>query len=125
MNELEKFRDDVEILCDSWKNYTLEERNNIVETLCEWHYITYGKYPREDILAKLTDFVLAEELANKHPDKMTLNEYPIMSMYQAHRRKNKTILTGDEALLDYLDRSYNKQSDDTTGSLKRTYVKKS
>lgn len=43
--------------------------------------------PDSYVLDKLADAILAEELSNKHPDKMSREEYPILSRFQDERRK--------------------------------------
>lgn len=40
------------------------------------------------LMDRLTDAVLYEELTDTHPDKMTRDEYPIMSDYQEERRRD-------------------------------------
>lgn len=45
-----------------------------------------GKRPPNDLLAKMTDIILHEELTDRRVDKMSLEEYPIMSDTQYERR---------------------------------------
>lgn len=43
--------------------------------------------PDSALLTRLTDIILDEEISDSRPDKMTLEEYPIMSEFQRERRQ--------------------------------------
>jgi hypothetical protein len=45
--------------------------------------------PDTALLERLADAILYEELTDTHPDKMTREEYPIMSMTQESRRRDR------------------------------------
>lgn len=44
--------------------------------------------PDDTALKAMADLILYEELSDNHPDKMSLEEYPIMSDYQLARRQS-------------------------------------
>jgi hypothetical protein len=46
-----------------------------------------GELPDPAHLERLTDYVLREELTDRHPDKVTREEYPFMSQRQLERRR--------------------------------------
>lgn len=58
-----------------------------IEQLTEGYYAKTGKMPDEKALERLANLCLFEELTDPNPDKMTLEEYPIMSDEQEARRK--------------------------------------
>lgn len=81
-------------------------RMYIIEKMTDAYIEHTGKRPDEDILARLTDVILHEELSDPRPDKMTIEEYPIMSdrMYKVRtqgleRRRNKAGVTVQEVPL--------------------------
>ena len=58
-----------------------------IKSLTDAYVGTVGERPDEFQLERLTDLLLYEELTDSHPDKMTRNEYPIMSETQLARRQ--------------------------------------
>lgn len=60
----------------------------------------YDVRPPARDLELLTDYILREELADDHPDKMSREEYPIMSEWQRTRRLKVRYLVG-AAEIDY------------------------
>lgn len=61
------------------------ERQRLVENILADNYDEVRRNP--DIIERLTNAVLYEELSDTHPDKMTRDEYPIMSEHQLARRQ--------------------------------------
>lgn len=53
------------------------------------HLGRYKERPKNEDLAALTAMILYEELSDKHPDKMTREEYPFMSDSQEGVRERK------------------------------------
>lgn len=92
---------------DNWKEYSLEERKKVVEEYSEAYWRVAGVNPPAYKLDTLADFILAEELANAHPDKVARTEYPILTEAQMLRRYKKTVLYGEEHVSDYLNARYN------------------
>lgn len=71
-------------------------RMQAVEDLTDAYIEQTGKTPDGPVLERLANVILHEELSDPRPDKMTLEEYPIMSerMYKvrtqgSERKKNK------------------------------------
>lgn len=58
-----------------------------IEQLTEDYYAKTGKLPDDKALERLADLCLYEELTDDRPDKMTIEEYPIMSDTQLARRQ--------------------------------------
>lgn len=70
----------------------IEDRMDRMATVDEWadEYIAaYDVRPPARDLELLTDYILREELADDHPDKMSREEYPIMSEDQWIRRERR------------------------------------
>ncbi|MED4111216.1 hypothetical protein P4636_19390 [Halalkalibacterium halodurans] len=63
-------------------------RLKAIEDLTETYFKTSGQMPSGGALVRLTTLCLYEEISNAHPDKMTREEYPIMSDNQ-YRRKTE------------------------------------
>ncbi|WP_434750236.1 hypothetical protein [Paenibacillus amylolyticus] len=64
------------------------ERMAAVEALTDSYIDANGERPDVDALERLTNLILREELTDMHPDKMTREEYPIMSLHQEDRRRS-------------------------------------
>lgn len=94
-------------------------RNKQVNDLLEEYWILVGKSPKPDALKFLADYILVTDLKNKAVDKVSNEEFPILSDVQVKRRNRKQSLMKDETL-DFLNNKFNKQID----SLYRTSVKK-
>lgn len=56
------------------------------DQLVERYFRINDKIPPVSVLDRLATLILQDELADKHPDKMTRNEYPLMSDSQADER---------------------------------------
>lgn len=63
-----------------------ESRMTAVEHMTDEYIIQTGKRPDVKPLLRLTDFVLHDELSDPHPDKITRNEFPILSDRQYRKR---------------------------------------
>ncbi|UAY71961.1 hypothetical protein [Bacillus paralicheniformis] len=98
---------------------TVAKRNQKVNDMIEEHYTLTGKMPKSDALRFLADYILITDLKNKDVDKVSNEEFPILSDIQVKRRHRKQMLMKDETL-DFLNNKVNKQLD----SLSRTTVKK-
>ncbi|MEC0370029.1 hypothetical protein [Paenibacillus chibensis] len=64
------------------------ERMAAVKALTDRYIDAHGTTPDAAQLERLTDYILREELTDSRPDKMTLEEYPIMSERQEERRRD-------------------------------------
>jgi hypothetical protein len=65
-----------------------ELRLVMIEQLTEEYFAKTGELPDAKALQRLEDLCIYEELTDSRPDKMTLEEYPIMSDYQLARRQH-------------------------------------
>lgn len=63
------------------------ERMAAVHALIDAYIEDVGTRPDIAQLHRLSDYLLREEITDSHPDKMTINEYPIMSEVQEERRR--------------------------------------
>ena len=104
---LEQLDTRMDYCLDNWFEYSTKERVNIVDVYLKWFWQFTGREPQPARLRELADFILMEELADTHPDKVTRKEYPILTGKQVERRKRKTVLSGEEATTDYLNVKYN------------------
>ncbi|HHT7127809.1 hypothetical protein [Bacillus cereus] len=64
-----------------------EEINSLTDAYVE----ALGERPEPKQLERLADLLLYEELHDTHPDKMTREEYPIMSEHQLARRHSDEV----------------------------------
>lgn len=79
------------------------ERVREADSLCEAHYAIIGDFPAESVLSRLAWYIVFDEMTDSHPDKMTREEYPIMSESQEDERFDKYRLNSD---LQYGDRQF-------------------
>src|SRR5690625_938993 len=63
-------------------NKRIENADALIEDYIEQH----GKRPPASVLSRLSTYVLLDTLTDSHPDKMSREEYPIMSRGQRKRR---------------------------------------
>lgn len=85
---------------------TLQERKSLILEINEDYFKeTFEPLPN-NLLTKLTDWYLAEELSNKDKYKMEKQEYPILTEPQAKRRR-KQVAHLEDNLLDYFKVSKN------------------
>lgn len=58
------------------------------------HYLAVnGKIPPVGVLDRLATLILQDELADKHPDKMARNEFPLISDSQLDLRHKQEVIT--------------------------------
>ncbi|MEK4970696.1 hypothetical protein MKX29_24130 [Cytobacillus sp. FSL R7-0696] len=77
-------------------NLPRPSRFEAIEALTEQYYVANGKMPDAGALDRLATLCLYEEVTDPHPDKMTRDEYPIMSDEQyARRTEGKHVKKGD------------------------------
>ncbi|MCY7954767.1 hypothetical protein MOB72_08380 [Bacillus licheniformis] len=62
------------------------ERSKEINALVEAFHDSVGKSPDSPALERMANLIIYEELTNPHPDKMTREEYPIMSETQREER---------------------------------------
>lgn len=65
---------------------TREYRMGFAAHLTEQYYAEHGNMPDGAILDRLGTLILQDELADTHPDKMTREEYPLLSESQRDER---------------------------------------
>ena len=85
---------------------TLQERKSLIEEINEDYFRETGKQLPFNLLNKLGDWYLAEELSNRDKYKMEKQEYPILTEPQAKRRR-KQVAHLEDNLLDYFKVSKN------------------
>lgn len=62
-------------------------RINFADQLVERYFSINDKIPPTNVLNRLATLILQDELADKYPDKMTKNEYPLLSDRQRDTRE--------------------------------------
>lgn len=77
------------------ENTTHSQRVEQADKLCEAHYEQVGSYPSESVLSRLAWYIVFDEMTDSHPDKMSREEYPMLSRGQMERRDEKTTLLDD------------------------------
>lgn len=63
-----------------------QHRINFTEQLTEKYFSQHGKMPATSVLDRMASLILQDELADRHPDKMSRNEYPLLSEDQQRVR---------------------------------------
>lgn len=66
-------------------NKRIESANEIIEAYIGKH----GERPPKSILSRLATYILLDTLTDSHPDKMSREEYPIISTKQLFRRLDR------------------------------------
>ena len=66
-------------------------RMDFAESLTEQYFEQHDKMPEGTILDRLSTLILQDELADTHPDKMTRNEYPLLSDSQRDEREKDEV----------------------------------
>lgn len=66
-----------------------------VDVLCEAHYAQLGRMPDSNVLERLASLILFDELTDTHPDKVTREDYPILSDSQLEEREKGEYLLDD------------------------------
>lgn len=80
-------------------NLPREQRFKAIEALTDEYVKATGKRPEPTQLDRLATLCLYEEVTDPHPDKMTRDEYPIMSDSQREEReKDEVSLTWAESV---------------------------
>lgn len=95
----EQFSDYVGELIE--QDLTIEKRCNEIELLTERYVEFAGKKPNPFELERLANYLLKEHLQDKNPDKITAENYPVLSERQTRSRKSKEFIK-DEGILDYI-----------------------
>lgn len=67
----------------------IEDRDERMKRVADWLYenAAAGRQLTNEERDAISDYVLREELADNHPDKITREEYPFMSTSQLNRRR--------------------------------------
>jgi hypothetical protein len=68
------------------RNLPVKERIKAVDELLEAYVAQVGEVPDSVQLNRLADYILREDLQNRHPDKVTNTAYPILSEGQQKLR---------------------------------------
>jgi hypothetical protein len=88
-------------LLNTAREYSTPERNEIVENLA-YYYRKLTDYNLSRVmLSALSDFILDDELTDRNINKVTDNDYPILSFYQMKRR-NKREMAMEWNVIEYL-----------------------
>jgi len=82
-----------------------QDRIYRVEAMTEAYFKEFGKHLGSVVLNRLASLILYDELSNPHPDKMTREEYPIMSDSQRDEREEKEFSESlmQDFSVDYVD----------------------
>ena len=86
---INEFEERVMELSKQSSHISQSKRNKIVHELLESFFNYIGEYPKPALLTMLSDYILFDLLKDNHPDKVTREEYPILSERQLQRRTIK------------------------------------
>lgn len=78
---------------------TAQERILRVEAMTEAYFNRFGGHLSESVLNRLAALILFDDLTDSRPDKMSLEEYPILSDSQRDERERKEF--SDSLLQDF------------------------
>lgn len=87
-----------------------EEIIKEVDEMIEQYYKVVGRFPKPRVLELLSNYILVNELKDKDVDKISNNDFPIMSETQLKRRGRKQTPMKDTTL-DFLNTKFNKHID--------------
>lgn len=85
-------------LLNNASQYTQQEKNEIVQQICDCYSFQTGYQIRSEMLTALADFLLDSCLSSKDVDKIANTEYPILSFRQVYRRSKREQALGEEVL---------------------------
>jgi hypothetical protein len=68
------------------ESLTIKERTLVIEQLLDFYINRFGEVPKGNQIQRLANWLLLENLKNAHPDKVTREEYPIMTKRQLKAR---------------------------------------
>jgi hypothetical protein len=80
---------------------SVSERNYFIKEMTESYVQAIGKKPPSRDLEALANYLMYEHLTDRSPDKMTTEEYPVLSERQQRTRRSKEF-TKEESTLDYI-----------------------
>jgi len=116
----QEFWDYILYLLNHAKEYSKEDKNEIIEDICEYYYQQSGGYnPPVNMLYAMGDFILDDVLSDTGRDKVKKTEYPILSFKQLLIRRRREKIREAE-IIDFLTtkKKYNiaipKSTDDKT-----------
>ena len=89
---------------------TVKRRIAQADALIEEFIDKHGKRPPASVCSRLATYILLDTLTDSHPDKMTREEYPIMSYGQTGRHFEKHVLMDEIEYDEELVRGYVKSS---------------
>lgn len=73
----------------------IQWRMKAVGDLSDAYVEQTGERPDGRQIERLTDYILKDELTDPHADKVTNNEYPILSVVQLSRRTGRELSSGE------------------------------
>lgn len=88
----------VDDVLQSHKVATQEDRNSIVNEICEAYVMEHDKKPEPYQLTRLANLVLDDDIRNPDSYKVQKEEYPFHSDLQTKRRKRKEFVALDNTL---------------------------
>jgi hypothetical protein len=101
MGYREEFRERINDLWDKALDYTIPERNKIVQSMIDEYRNKTGHNPDPLMLERMADIILADDLKDRSTNK-ALKDLPITSQSQ-ERRYRKRVLNMEDATLEHVD----------------------
>ena len=71
------------------------ERVSHAEAICESYYAQVGQQPPSAVLSRLAWYLVFDEMTDSHPDKMTREEFPMISRSQEKLRRRREMPISD------------------------------
>lgn len=96
-------------------------RMDFAQELTDDYLYLHGKIPPVSVLDRLATLILQDELADKHPDKMTRNEYPLLSEDQQRVRYDgeRSLKAAQDVAVDGVD--YRVRTRDSNRRMREIY----
>lgn len=117
-NILAEFEIRIEELVNTRPLIDLQERFKLVEEINEEFFRLTEQNLPQFLLSQLSDWVLLEVLNDRDVDKVSNNEFAILSQRQLRRRDKRENSVGGE-VMDYLNMKYVKKEDSLAKKVKK------
>ncbi|MPM74839.1 hypothetical protein SDC9_121828 [bioreactor metagenome] len=117
-NILAEFEIRIEELVNTRPLIDLQERFKLIEEINEEFFRLTEQNLPQFLLSQLSDWVLLEVLNDRDVDKVSNNEFAILSQRQLRRRDKRENSVGGE-VMDYLNMKYVKKEDSLAKKVKK------
>lgn len=101
------FMEEVDRLLDM--EMPVEQRIQAVQAITDAYFDQVREEPDSAQLSRLASFILRDDMRDSHPDKMTRQQYPVLTVRQSKRRQNRERSVGERTESLSREKGYNKR----------------